>query len=200
MMHFTFAQVIGEGSEHANWLLSSRGTDISGHRPICPSVARLLGAQPGGEPFAQRHRSRGIAADTLDDEHLVVVATVAERGTLARLHPAGRARAFTLREATMLGRAEPSATELERARELLTADQVSVLAAYAQLLHQRRGLVSPARSWPARFGSRLLGAGRFDIPDGHHRSGWRHAITLRWVRSETQLLAQQLQRFVAALG
>ncbi len=130
----------------------------------------------------------------------MVVATVAERGTLARLHPAGRARAFTLREATMLGQAEPSVIELERARELLAADQVSVLTAYAGLLHERRGLVSPASSWPSRFGSRLLGAGRFDIPDGHHRSGWRHAITLRWVRSETQVLARQLQRFVTAVA
>lgn len=129
------------------------------------------------------------------------MATLGERAKLARLNPSGRASVFTLREATLLGELPATASELERARLAVTDLGRTPVAAYVELLNSRRGLVN---SRPASWATRGWFAGRgvdpMDIPDGHHKSYLRHSLTLRRIRTETLCLADQLTRFMAALG
>lgn len=201
MMQFTFREKVTDWSHIDGWLLSSRGTGLGEPSQICKVVERMLRGHPGADRFALDHRPRALVAKHLEEQDLVVVATVRERGRLARLSPAVRSRVFTLREATMLGAGVPTPVELDRAADMMAEEWNTPARAYARLLSERRGLVTnPPGNWVARgvMGSR--GSNPLDIPDGHHRGLLQHTWTLRRVQAEVECLADQISRFLGALG
>jgi protein-tyrosine-phosphatase len=201
MMHFTFRETVAERTDVDGWMLTSRGTRLGHDAEICAVADRMLRGHAGADRFAYVHRPRRLAAKHLEEQDLVVVATVQERAGLARLSPGDRSRVFTLREATMLGAAAPSRAELERAKVLLSVEWNNPARAYAKLLSERRGLVtSPSGNWLARGLLRVPNSNPLDIPDAHHRGLLRHTVTLRQVQAETVCLADQLLRFLDALG
>lgn len=200
-MHFTFQDALEPQTDQGLWILSSRGTSVTDHNQICELVEENLRRSGNGGEFVLKHHPQRLAGEHLSSQDLVVVATLGERAKLARLNPGGRASVFTLREATLLGELPASAGELERAAQVVNDLGRTPVSAYAELLNSRRGLVN---SRPASWATRGWFAGRgvdpMDIPDGHHNNYVRHSLTLRRVRTETLCLADQLKRFVAALG
>lgn len=201
MMHFTFHETLSQQSYPGRWVLSSRGTSVVDRNQICGLVEQSLRNRSGGGDFALKHHPQGLASEHLSNQDLVVVATVGERGKLARLNPNGRASVFTLREATLLGELPISPAELDRAVLLSTDSNCSPLAAYAQLLNSRRGLIhSRSARWTTRGWFTGLGADPMDIRDGHRDGTMRHSLTLLRVRSETAHFADQVMRFVAAIA
>lgn len=200
-MHFTFREAIADRADVETWQLSSRGTHLGHDERICEVAERMLSSRPRAEEFAHLHRSRGLSATFLKEQDLAVVATRQERGRLAKLSPADRARVFTLREATLLGAAPPSPAELDRARAFVSVEWNRLGRAYAWMLSDRRGLVpTPPGDWAARGLLRSPKSDPLDIPDGHHRGYLKHTMTLRRVQAEAEVLANQMVRFVDALA
>jgi protein-tyrosine-phosphatase len=201
MMHFTFRETVSDQTDIDSWMLSSRGTRLGHDSVICKVADRMLRGHPGADRFAHVHRARSLVAKHLEEQDLIVVATVQERGRIARLSPGDRSRVFTLREATMLGSAAPTRAELKQAAALLSVDWNTPARAFAKLLSERRGLVtSPSGNWLARGLVRLPNSDPLDIADGHHRGILQHTLTLRRVQAETECLADQMLRFLDALG
>lgn len=197
-MSHSFAEAIRHRSDVQLWDVKSRGTHVVEDAKVCELVTILAGE--GGEQAASSQRPEPVTDQLIREQHLIIVATRAQRAEVAVLAPTMRSRAFTLREAVWLGDDAPSQEELDRGAHLV-ASGGHVLEAYASLLHWRRGL----REGPKTRSRSRLGFGPpahhpLDIDDGHGDGYRRHLATLRVVERYSHVFAGQVERFVDLLS
>lgn len=193
LMNFTFLDAVSQQGDPHRWEVSSRGIDAHPSDRMCELAADLISGVPGGTVFAHKQRAKAFTTRVASAQDLILTATRDERGVIGFQAPALRARTFTLREATWLGQADMSDTELERAREALSSGSMTALQAYADLLHRRRGVTTFRReSLGAAFWFRRTDRHELDVTDRHAASTRLHAETLNSVRSYTKLLAWQV--------
>ncbi|MFP7760256.1 low molecular weight phosphatase family protein [Marisediminicola sp. LYQ85] len=134
-------------------LVASAGWSARSGSPLCDRVAAALHARGDRRSEIDDFRSRAVQALDLEEFDLVLTATRAIRGGLARTQPWVRDRLFTLVEATTLFAAEgDGAPPWTRATGI------------AEYLNLRRGMVVSSRP---RFRGRSRQDREFDIIDGH---------------------------------
>jgi protein-tyrosine phosphatase len=165
------------------WRVSSGGTDSRGG-PLCPVAIDVLADAMDAALLADYRDhfvSTAIAERTLERADLILTATREERAAIALRAPAARSRTFTLREA--IG--------------LMAGDGESAvdLAAYADILHERRGLTGAASH--RRFLALRKSNDPNDIPDVHHAALRAHRAGLQEVREASRVLASGI---LAAIG
>ncbi|WP_449407517.1 arsenate reductase/protein-tyrosine-phosphatase family protein [Microbacterium maritypicum] len=156
----------------SEWAVESVGTVASEGRRACRVSVEIV-------PAAADHHSVRLEAEDLDVADLVIAASLEERSLIARLRPQARSRAFTLREALLLG------------EQRITA---SSLAEYAAVLDSRRGtldLPTPS-SLPWRSADDPL-----DVVDVHQLGTRAHRKGLEKAAADTRLLAARLRRDLA---
>jgi protein-tyrosine phosphatase len=191
IMAFSFTAAIDDAGR-ADWAVTSGGTSVLRSAPMCDVGAALIGRSAAGAAFAASHVSSPLLKAEAASQDLIVVASRAERGEVAQLDPAFRARTFTLREAIALGGPSITAAELEPLVGRRSGDEDKPLAGYAELLHRRRGtLPTPANP--------VGGAQHpFDIPDVHFERRRRHTAALRQVQDDVLLFHRQLTAYLGS--
>lgn len=173
LMAAAFSQAITASSDEGriDWSVDSAGVEADPGRRACRVAAEVVTGVAG-------HRSSPLTQTMLDDADLVIAASLAERAAIARLRPAARTRAFTLREALLLGSGEP-----------IMADG---LPQYAAALDARRGTVEPPRA-PA-FRWRRDRGNPLDVVDVHTFGSRPHHRGLASAAEDAALLARRLLR------
>lgn len=178
LMHYTFTHEI-EG--HRPWIINSAGTNEQSGSPMCAASLALVPAGSRGKAAA--HTSSALGDAPLNAT-LIIVASRKERAMIARKFPEVRPRLFTLTEAVALGR-------LARSRPSFALEAHETASGMARLIDAQRGSIAISRT---ERQSRLLPGSKkthpFDIPDGHHASGFSHRKYLKRVRRETIELAE----------
>jgi protein-tyrosine phosphatase len=162
--------------------ITSAGIEaITGERACSAAVV------PGVSADTMRaHRSVPLQAGQVRNADLVIVMDRDQRARVNRLQPGRQRSVFTLREAGSLA--------LREGADAWTGTES--IAAFAESLHRRRGLVKPRRlSVPRRGLLRrpiaLLAAD--DLLDGHRLDGAAHAWGLDQARSAALALAEALR-------
>lgn len=142
--------------------IRSAGIDVIPGHPMCTEAAARL-----AEPEATaRHRARFLQPHDVEWASLVLVAERRHRAAIARMSPTASTRTFTLREAAALGAASsPNGASIASG---------ATVEAFAERLHEARGLVGPIE---------------LDIADGHHRTPREHRRTLDHVGASTTAIA-----------
>ncbi len=188
----------GTGSAaEKQWSVTSRGTEATRIRHLCAQVTDIATRTPFGAEFAEEHRPTLLEPDTLDAYDLIITASRAERGIVARLRPDLRSRTFTLKEAVRLGRQPLTEADLRRGASLAPA--ADGLALYAAALHERRGTVS----YGAASRSVLPWARRvdpIDIPDVHDGARRAHLRALKDTEQAAQEFRTHLVRYLRGPG
>lgn len=179
------------------WSTTSRGTEATRSRHLCPTVTDLVSGTDYGRSFAEEHRPRLVDPDTLDGFDLIVTASRAERAIVARLHPELRSRTFTAKEAVRLGRSPLTEVDLHRAAAV--APGKAGLSLYAATLNERRGMVSFGEARGSLVPWRKP-ADPLDIPDVHDGTRRVHLRTLKDAEQVAHELRTQLVRFLRGPG
>lgn len=198
LMAVTFAEALAAANDWDDWTVSSQGTAVVRPESICDVSASLLSDSEAGASFASSHFSSPIAVAQLAAQDLILVASRAERGKVAQLQPALRARTFTVREAIALGRPPITTADLDLLARSSDSNQEARLAGYPQLLHQRRGSVAmplPRQSLPF---SRKRPVDPIDIPDAHHEKLKQHVAILKGTKDDVRTLYGQISEFLKA--
>lgn len=198
LMAFTFADALVSSADGAEWSVIARGTTVSRRDAMCDISASLISSTEAGAAFAASHASAPIAVTQLGSQDAVFVASRAERSRIAQINPSVRARTFTVREAIALGRAQPTAAEVDNVLRNRPTNQRLRLGGYPALLNARRGtLVPPAPRKKFPF----LGsapADPFDIPDVHQEGAKTHLATLKDLQADVRVLHGQISDFLKA--
>jgi len=161
----------------AELVVSSAGASAAPAHPVCEQV-RDFHPGPAWSELAQRHRSRAIEVDQLEEASIVLTASRGIRASVVSAVPARRRRVFTLLEAVWLG------ADHEPASDGSLPDAVE---AFREHIDANRGL----RPLPAA-GRRLALRPRdpLDIDDGHVMRPGRHLETIRTVDRVARRLAE----------
>lgn len=196
MMEYEFRAALTGADMADHWEVASRGTSVLGQSAICSVCADVLDST---DMLKHAHVPRGLTAAKLVKQDMVVVATKAERASVAQASPLMRSRTFTLREAIHLGSTE---VETESEREFIAGirqDGHAKLRDYAMLLHGRRGLVAASRpSGRLPFFGKVHRTDPLDIPDAHHSRMRSHRAMLRDLQSEIRIFHSQVSGFLSA--
>jgi protein-tyrosine phosphatase len=168
--------------------VSSAGAVASPGAGICGRVEERIGE--GGATFAASHHSHALSVDDVRRSGLVLTATKAERAAVARLDPSARSRTFTMREAAALASAGPWDA---------MGQGEDPLAAFASVIHSRRGLSTPPPKDPspglvARL-RRQRSSDPLDVPDGHGLSTRQHRQALDEVARAVDGVVTSLRSF-----
>lgn len=193
LMAGTLGEVLAENGPDA-CTITSRGVVAARGNEMCPRGAEALSGSHAGRAFAQHHASSPLSMADLTSSQLVIVASRAERASIARRAPALRPRTFTLHEAHLLGEAKVSRRELDTIEGIEETHGAPLpLMGFAELLHRRRGtlVVSQRTGWLHRHSH------PFDLPDAHLGKGAPHQRMLRTLRLETQQLGSSYLSFRA---
>lgn len=189
LMESAFRGAGDGGSSVVGWNVSSRGVAVVRSGSMCHFAADLVDTSPSEPAAVAAHRPQQIDRETIDRQHLLIVAARPERARIAQLAPNARSRTFTLLEALALGRRELSDDELAR---LTVGDGgAHLVEGYAAVLDARRGQVQPAPARRGAFGLRQA-PHPYDIPDVHHGGDRAHKRTLRRLRSASIELREQI--------
>lgn len=192
LMALTFAELVSQQADQAEWTVSSAGIRVVRPHPMCALAGSLLSADGESPARVSSHVSKQVLDSDVERQDVIIVASREERARLARMLPSSRTRTFTLREAVALGTPLDVAYGSKRDDP---GDGGGTLADYAAFLHARRGRV---RIPPVARG--LLPwvppADPYDIPDVHHETGKKHATTLRQIRELIRTLHVQVQSFL----
>lgn len=171
----------------ADWDVASAGVSARAGATPCDLALSFI-RDDDTYALASKHRAAQLDRDLLKAE-LVIVASRAERASIAQLAPELRWRVFTLSEAVYLGRSTAPRYPGEPA-------QPGTVNQYAQLLDAQRGmLVLPRARNQRRYLNTREQPHPLDIPDGHHLRRGAHAKALKRVRTEITEFATQLSDF-----
>ena len=194
LMQATFVEALEAQQARGGWTVSSRGTLVSRREAMCDVAASLIEPESERTAFEASHSSAPLALTQLSVQSMVLVATRAERARVASLAPALRSRTFTLREAVYLGESPPTTAETDAIMRARRPGEQPRLAAYAELLHARRGLLQPPVS---KFSAPFLNrTDPLDIPDVHHEKPRRHVAALKFTQATVRTLHRQLSDFL----
>lgn len=194
LMQATFIEALDADRSGEGWNVLSRGTLVSRREAMCDVAVSLIQPESARAAFAESHASAALNQTQLAVQNMVVVATRAERARVASLAPQLRNRTFTLREAVFLGEAPPTVAETEAIMAARKPGERPRLAAFAELLHARRGLLPTPTSKPAlAFGDRT---DPFDVPDVHQDKARKHLATLKFTQSTVRELHRQITEFL----
>ena len=191
LMQWTLSQALTD-SDAFPIRVTSRGIDAQNGNAICPVSGTIMDELDGGTQFSKTHASAPLLPADLRRPQLVIVASRAERASIARYAPSLRPLTFTLREANLLGAAPATREEIAAVARIEAAREEPLpLWGYPELLHRRRGTLSIAQhGGPYRQRWHPL-----DLPDAHLGRRAEHRLTLRTVHSESLLLAKGLLAF-----
>ncbi|WP_017792545.1 arsenate reductase/protein-tyrosine-phosphatase family protein [Leucobacter salsicius] len=188
LMQYSFLEAVPEATD---WDVASAGVAAREGAPPCSLSLSLL-QEEDVHAQAATHRATQLDRDQLQAD-LVIVASRAERATIAQHSPDVRWRVFTLAEAVYLGRSAGQHYPGER-------EQPGTVAQYAQMLDSQRGmLVLPRPRNQRRYLSGLEQPHPLDISDGHQLRRRAHTRTLRRIRTEITEFSSLLAGFVAAV-
>lgn len=164
--------------ESAGQVTYSAGATARAGASICRKTAGLVEG-PGWTDFARQHRSTILGTADIASAGLILTASTAERGAVARLAPSARTRTFTLVEAAALAESAVHAG----VRVPWSADLVAIAAA----LNAQRGSLAPPPRLP--WWRRHRDVDPFDIPDAHTTSEKHIAVIADVVDAAQRLRA-----------
>jgi protein-tyrosine-phosphatase len=194
-MAATFVEEESRDADDGQWTVLSRGISVVREHAMCRLALSLLEPGGAGATYASGHVSTQIAQEALEDPGLIIAASREERSRIARMQPSTRGRTFTLKEAVILGR--PPLDANEQRRFLDEPGGEPTLAAYAELLDQRRGRIPVTQPQRFRFPWSAHDDPK-DVPDVHHDSSRRHSHVLKEARELVREFHGQVAHFLHA--
>lgn len=195
LMEFTF--VADADLEGWNAEVASAGLGSTTMSRMCDVASGVIADTDGAGDFASNHRPTRLTLDVLDAQDMVITPGRPERGRLARLQPAARARSFSLGEAISLGGAPFTSDEITRMRDSQGESSPNMLRLYAEALNGRRGRIAvderPSRRFP--WTSPAVPS---DFPDVHASRRSQHVRTLKSLHEAVRQFQHQLESFRSA--